>query len=68
MKLTEIHLEKLSGYLMDVSKMLIGATFVSLFAPDFIGEINILVFISGIIMATVLVLLSLKLVPIKQTK
>lgn len=65
MKLEAIHLEKLSGYLMDVSKMLIGATFVSVFAPDFLGKINIFVFSSGLIIAMVLIVISLKLVPIK---
>ena len=63
MKLSEIHLQKLSGYLMDVSKMLIGATFVSVFAPNFIGEINIFTFIAGIIIAIILIVISLKLIP-----
>ena len=65
MKLEEIHLEKLSSYLMDVSKMLIGATFVSVFAPDFLGKINIFVFASGIIISLILIVISLKLMPIK---
>lgn len=68
MKLEGKHLEKLSGFSMDISKMLIGATFVSIFVPDFTGGVNISIFVSGIIAAIVLTLISLKLIPINQTK
>ena len=64
MKLTEPQLEKTSEYLIDLSKLLVGSTFVSIFAPGITGkDFNLLTFSFGIILAVLALLLGLKFLP-----
>lgn len=65
MKLSDSQLEKTSEYLLDVSKLLIGATFVSIFAPGALGGLNLWAFSIGIILAAVFLIGALKILPKK---
>lgn len=51
MKVTHTQLEKISGYLLDISKLLMGVTFVSLFAQSKIVDFSLVSFIMGMLAA-----------------
>lgn len=47
MRLSELQLHKISAYLLDISKLLVGATIVSLFVPGNIVNVSIPSFVIG---------------------
>lgn len=62
--LSKNQLNKISDYFIDLSKLLMGSTFVAIFAPVSTGgKFDAITFILGLLLATVSFTIGIKLTP-----
>jgi hypothetical protein len=65
-KLTNLQIEALSKYFVDLSKILFASAVVGFFIPGYSGEISILTFVLGALFSVGLVLLGILIIKPKD--
>lgn len=58
---SKVQLDKISNYLMDLSKILFGSAVVGFFIPGFSGQVNLSIFVVGLILSTTFLALGIKI-------
>ncbi len=64
MKLSDSQLTKISEYLLDISKLLVGSIFVPIFIPgSSFGAFSLWLFVTGMVASLLFVFIALKILP-----